>query len=113
MARADDYSHMTSPWQHIMCALNDKNGVSDTPLSLMRRRHPPLRGCRDNAKLASHCTARYKIEWNYMRTKVRGSESLELALEMRKKEREMAINFFFEYLVLAYTIEVMDDLGLG
>ena len=58
------------------------------PLSLTRRTHPPLRDCRDNAKLASHCTARYKIEWIYMRTKVRGPESLELALEMRMKERK-------------------------
>ena len=53
----------------------------------MCRTHTPLRDCRDNAKLASHCTARYKIEWIYMRTKVRGPESLELALEMREKER--------------------------
>ena len=53
----------------------------------MRRTHPLLRNCRDNAKLACHCTARYKIEWIYMKTKVRGPDSLELALEMRKKER--------------------------
>ena len=46
-----------------------------------------------------------------MRTKVRGPESLELALEMRKKER-MRNGYFFEHLVLAYTIELMDDLGL-
>ena len=42
--------------------------------------HPPLRNCRDNTKLAYHGPA------HYMRTKVRGPESLELALEMRKKE---------------------------
>ena len=48
-------------------------------------------GCRDNAKLACHCTdARYKIEWIYMRTKVRGPDSLKLALETRKKERKIA-----------------------
>ena len=81
------------------------------PLSLICHTHPPLRDCRDNAKLASHCTARYKIEWIFMRTKVRGPESLELALEMRKKER-MRNGYFFEHLVLAYTIELMDDLGL-
>ena len=57
--------------------------------SLMRRTHPLLRNCRDNAKLAYHCTARYKIEWIYMKTKVRGPDSLELALEMRKKERKI------------------------
>ena len=54
---------------------------------------------------------RYKIEWIYMRTKVRGPQSLELALEMRKKER-LTNGYFFEHLVLAYTIELMDDLGL-
>ena len=47
-----------------------------------------------------------------MRTKVRGPESLELALEMRKKEERMRNGYFFEHLVLAYTIELMDDLGL-
>ena len=82
------------------------------PLSLMRCTHPPLRDCRDNTKLASHCTARYKIEWIYIRTKVRGPESLELALEMRKKERKNEKWLFFEHLVMAYTIELMDDLGL-
>ena len=51
--------------------------------------YPLLCDCRDNAKLACHCTARYKIEWIYMRSKVRGPDSLELALEMRKKEERM------------------------
>ena len=46
-----------------------------------------------------------------MRTKVRDPESLELALEMRKKERKRN-GYFFEHLVLAYTIELMDNLGL-
>ena len=83
----------------------------------MRRTHPPLCDCRDNAKLACHCTARYKIEWIYMRTKVRGPESLELALEMRKKERRkkeerMRNGHFLEHLVLVCTIELMNDLGL-
>ena len=55
----------------------------------MRRTHPLLRNCRDNAKLACYCTARYKIELIYMRTKVRGPDSLELALEMKKKERKI------------------------
>ena len=50
-----------------------------------------------------------------MRTKVRGPESLELALEMRKKERKkerLTNGYFFEHLVLANTIELIDDLGL-
>ena len=50
-----------------------------------------------------------------MRTKVRGPESLELALEMRKKERKkerLRNDHFFEHLVLAYTIDLMNDLGL-
>ena len=78
----------------------------------MRRTHPLLRNCRDNVKLACHCTARYKIEWIYiMRTKVRGPDSLELDVEMRKKET-LTNGYFIEHLILAYTIEMMDDLGL-
>ena len=73
-------------------------------------------GCRDNTKLACHYTARYKIEWIYMRTKVRGPDSLELALEMRKKKERkkerMRNGYFFEHLVLACTIDLMNDLGL-
>ena len=46
-----------------------------------------------------------------MKTKVRGLDSLELALEMRKKER-LRNGHFFEHLVLAYTIDLMNDLGL-
>ena len=44
-----------------------------------------------------------------------GHGSLELAQENRKKERKkerMRNGYFFEHLVLAYTIELMDDLGL-
>ena len=66
----------------------------------MRRTHPLLRNCRENAK----------------KTKVRGPDSLELALEMRKKERKkkerLRNGHFFEHLVLAYTIDLMNDLGL-
>ena len=51
------------------------------------------------------------MEWIYTRTKVSGHGSLELAQENRKKER-LTNGYFFEYLVLAYTIELMDDLGL-
>ena len=46
---------------------------------------------------------------------MRGQGNLELALETRKKERKkerMRNGHFFEHLVLAYTIELMDDLGL-
>ena len=78
----------------------------------MRRTHPLLRNCRDNANLACHCTARYKIEWIYMRTKVRGPDSLDLDVEMRKKKETLTNGQFFEHLLLAYTIELMDDLGL-
>ena len=56
------------------------------------------------------------MEWIYTRTKVNGHGSLELAQENRKKERkkkERLTNcYFFEHLVLAYAIELMDDLGL-
>ena len=52
--------------------------------------------------------------------KVSGHGSLELAQENRKNERKkerkkkerMRNSYFFEHLVLAYTIELMDDLGL-
>ena len=77
MATYSEHAHYITKWR-----------VSDTPTTIMRRTHPLLRNCRDNAKLACHCTARYKIEWIYTRTKVRGPDSLELALEMRKKERK-------------------------
>ena len=83
--RAADYSHVTSPWQHIMSMR--KNGVSNTPFSLKRRTHPPLRNYRDNAKLACHGPARYKMEWIYTQTKMSGPDSLELTLIMKKKER--------------------------
>ena len=56
------------------------------------------------------------MEWIYTRTKVSGHGSLKLAQENRKKERKKERNIdkrlFFEHLVLAYTIELMDDLGL-
>ena len=69
VVRTADYSHMTSPspWQHniiSMRIIRQKWCIRHT-LSLMRRTHPPLRDYRDNAKLASHCTAHYKIEWIY------------------------------------------------
>ena len=54
---------------------------------------------------------RSKMEWIYTRPKMSGHDSLELAQENRKKERLRNGNFF-EHLVLAYTIELMNDLGL-
>ena len=74
--------------------------------SLMRHTHTLLRNCQDNTKLAGHCTACYKIEWIYMKSKVRGPDNLELALTLKRK---MA---FFEHLVLACTIDLMNDLSL-
>ena len=57
--------------------------------------------------------ARYKIEWIYTRTKVSGPENLELALIMKRKKKERLRNgHFFEHLVPACTIDLMDDLGL-
>ena len=77
----------------------------------MRRTHPLLRNRQANAKLACHCTARYKMKWIYTQTKMRGQGSLELAQETKKKER-LRNGHFFEHLVLAYTIVLMNDLGL-
>ena len=82
----------------------------------MRHTHPLLRNCRDNVKIACHCTARYKIEWIYTQSKMSGGGSLELAQETRKKERKknerMRNGLFFKHLVLACTIVLMNDLGL-
>ena len=66
------------------CALYHKMAYQTHPFDNATYTPTITYGCRDNAKLACHCTARYKIEWIYMRTKVRGPDSLELALEMRK-----------------------------
>ena len=77
----------------------------------MRRTYPQLRNWQDNVKLACHCTACYQLEWIYIQTKMSSQGSLELALEMRKKEG-MTNGYFLENLVLAYTIVLMNDLGL-
>ena len=47
-----------------------------------------------------------------MRTKVRGPDSLESALEMRKKKERLTNGPFFEHLVPTYTIVLMNDVGL-
>ena len=57
----------------------------------LRRTHPPLRNCRDNRKLVCHGPARCTMEWIYTQTKMIGQGSLELALNMKKKDRQMAI----------------------
>ena len=88
----------------------------DTPFFVKRRTHPPLRSCRDNAKLACHGPARYKMEWIYTRSKMSDQGSVELALIMKKKERKkerMTNGYFFEHLVLACTIVLMNNLGLN
>ena len=48
------------------------------------------------------------MEWIYTRTKVSGQNSLELALENRKKE----LAIFFTYLVPAFLNVPMDVWGL-
>ena len=52
------------------------------------------KNCHDNTKLAGHGLARYKMEWIYMRAKVSGLDSPELAIKKWP---------FFEHLVLAFT----------
>ena len=66
----------------------DKMAYQTHPFFVKHRTHPPLRSCRDNAKLACHCTARYKMEWIYTQTKMSDQGSVELALIMKKKERK-------------------------
>ena len=93
----------------------DKMAYLRHTLFVRRRTHPPLRSCRDNAKLACHGPARYKMEWIYTQTKMSDQGNVELALIMKKKERkkEMTNCYFFEHLVLACTIVLMNDLGLN
>ena len=55
---------------------------------------------------------RYKMEWIYTQTKISDQGSIELALIMKKKGR-LTNGLFFEYLVLACTIVLMNDLGLN
>ena len=66
----------------------DKMAYIRHTLFVKRRTHPPLRSCRDNAKLACHGPARYKMEWIYTQTKMSDQGSIELALIMKKKERK-------------------------
>ena len=74
--------------------------------------HPQLNRCHDNTKLAGHGPAHYKMEWIYMRTKVSSPDSLELALEMKKKERKRNGHFLNIWFWHACTIDLMNDLGL-
>ena len=71
--------------------------------------HPLLHNCQDNAKLVCHCTVHYKTEWIYTQTKMGGGGSFELAQETKKIDKWL----FFEHLVLACTIVLMNDLGLN
>ena len=82
-----------------------------------------LRNCRDKAKLACHCTAHYKIEWVYIRTKVSGPDSFEVASpgnekerkkeerneKERKKKERLTNGLFFEHLVLTSGLELTFD----
>ena len=89
MATHSEHAHYITKWR-----------IGHTQL-LMRCTYQRLHNCHDNAKLACHCTARYKMEWIYTQTKMSGQGSLELALEMRKNER-MTNGYFFEHLVLLF-----------
>ena len=53
----------------------------------------------------------YKMEWINTQTYMRGKGSCELALEAKKKDRQMAtfLNIWFWYIC---TIDLMNDLGL-
>ena len=78
-----------------------------------RIRHTLFVNCRDNAKLACHGPARYKMEWIYTQTKISDQGSVELVLIMKKKGERLTNGLFFERLVLACIIVLMNDLGLN
>ena len=101
MATLYEHAHYTTKWL-----------IRYTHSQNERCTHPQLNRFPDNTKQACHRRAHSKMEWIYTRIKVSGHGSLELAQENRKKERKIDKWLFFEYLVLAYTIELMDDLGL-
>ena len=52
------------------------------------------------------------MKWIYTQTKMSDQGSIELALIMKKKGR-LTNGLFFDYLVLACTIVLMNDLGLN
>ena len=54
----------------------------------------------------------YKMELIYVQTRLKGQDSLELALEQRKKERKTKNFHFYRQLVQAYTIVFVYVLGL-
>ena len=75
MATHSEHAHYITKWR-----------IRHTQLS-MHRTHPLLCNYyQDNAKLACHCAMRYKMEWIYTQTKMRGGGSLELTQETRKKD---------------------------
>ena len=100
MATPNEHAHYITKWL-----------IRHTHSQNIRCTHPQLNCYPDNTKQACHRRARSKMEWIYTRTKVSGRGSLELAQENRKKET-VTDGHFFEHLVLAYTIELTNDLGL-
>ena len=59
--------------------------------------------------------ARYKMESIYIQNLMKGQGSVELVMEILKKERKkerLTIDDFFTSLILAYSTVVMNDLGI-
>ena len=57
--------------------------------------------------------ARYKMESIYIQNLMKGRGSLELAMEILKKERRLTIDYiFFTSLIYAFSTVVMNDLGV-
>ena len=52
------------------------------------------------------------MESIYIKKLMKGQGSLELAMEILKKERRLTIDVFFTSLILAYSTVVMNDLGI-
>ena len=67
-------------------------------------------------KLTRLVIARYKMEWIYIQNLMKGQGSLELAMEIlkkeRKKERKIDNLRFYKSLVHAYSTVFMNDLEL-
>ena len=81
--------------------------------SITRCTYPPLCNYRDNAKIACHGPARYKRNWIYTQTKMRGQLRQSWVSPGNEREKERLTNgLFFEHLVLTCTIVLMNDLGL-
>ena len=48
----------------------------------------------------SHCNFVYKTELTYVQAKLKGKDSLELALETARKETRLTICYYFKNLIL-------------